>query len=688
LVGRRRGPLLLAGARGGRPAAQGPLPAGSQDGQGRDGRSRATLEGGRQGGTQPPGHPQGLPPERGRLGERPEDGGGAADHPHGGPGGRRPLPGRRPADLVPAGERRVRPRRGVRPDLPGRGAEAGQGPRGEGPVVPGGAADPAVRRDPPEAGPGEARARGGPGAQRGRSQPGPLPVVPGQAGADRGGLALPVRRLAGRGHRAEGGGEARQDAPLRDRERRRRHQGRAGQGRRGDPLPAVADPARPQEARAARPGRVGAARHQGRPPEGPARGRRGPQEGGEEEGRAEGGSRQGGGQGRGGQARGGQERGDAEGGQGPGARGGRPLLVRRRQPSRRAVPRPRQQGPLARPLGRRERQAHAAPPADRRRLGQLELQRLRLAAGQRDGLAPLRGERLGTALPAVGEDRRDPPPEPGGAPGRALRGLAAAAHPRRPLSLLHGQRRAPRQVRRLAGRPRDGQGRAADPPGRRLHPRRALPHRGPHRLPPLLDRPAGRALRAGGPAWGRGQAGDRDAHPALPGPGLEPPGDRAHPLHPQRRGPHLRPGVHAQGIRSGPQVPGRGVHPWRRLSPGGHLRLVELLPRVHVPRPAEPQRLRGAGHGLPRLRRLRPGLAHGDLPPDGASGAGGFTGRGRLAGEEQERRSRPGGHLRRLLRRLSHLHGDVPPAGPLRGRRGPTRRAPPSSTRRGSGSRS
>ena len=265
-------PLLHAGARGDRAAAQGPLPGGPRDRKGRDGRSRAALAGGRQGernlqGTRKVYVVNGdVWVKNLKTGER------AAGHPPGRRGGRSPLPGRRPADLVPPGDRRVRLRRGVRPALPARGAEAGEGPRREDADAPGGAADPSVRRDPPEAGPGEAGARGGPGPRPGRSQPDAVPLVPGQDGEGRGDLPLPRRRLAGGGPRPQGGGggQAGEDAAVRDRERQRGDQGRPPQGRRGEAGAPHAGPARPPEARAARHGPLGPAGLPGRPPEGAA----------------------------------------------------------------------------------------------------------------------------------------------------------------------------------------------------------------------------------------------------------------------------------------------------------------------------------------------------------------------------------------------------------------------------------
>ena len=66
---------------------------------------------------------------------------------------------------------------------------------------------------------------------------------------------------------------------------------------------------------------------------------------------------------------------------------------------------------------------------------------------------------------------------------------------------------------------------------------------------------------------------------------------------------------------------GRGLRARRRLPAERAQVLVELLPRVHVPQPARVARLRRARPRLPRQRRLRPRLAHGDLPPHGRQGS-------------------------------------------------------------------
>ena len=85
-----------------------------------------------------------------------------------------------------------------------------------------------------------------------------------------------------------------------------------------------------------------------------------------------------------------------------------------------------------------------------------------------------------------------------------------------------------------------------------------------------------------------------------------------------------------------------------------------LLVRPGLPR-ARPR--------LPRQRRLRPRLAHRDLPLDGQAGTGGLPRRPRLAGGNEAGRSRPRRHLRRQLRRLHDLHGAVPEARRVQGRR-------------------
>ncbi len=81
------------------------------------------------------------------------------------------------------------------------------------------------------------------------------------------------------------------------------------------------------------------------------------------------------------------------------------------------------------------------------------------------------------------------------------------------------------------------------------------------------------------------------------------------------------------------------------------------------------ERLHRARSRLPRLGRLRPRLAHGDLPADGPSRTRGLPRRPGLARGEQAGRQGPRRHLRRFLRRLHDVHGAVPRAGDVQGRR-------------------
>ncbi len=124
-------------------------------------------------------------------------------------------------------------------------------------------------------------------------------------------------------------------------------------------------------------------------------------------------------------------------------------------------------------------------------------------------------------------------------------------------------------------------------------------------------------LRRGEPARRGGDAGDDDADRGVAGVQV----DRPESDHVQgaRRRRRLRAAVHAGDDRRAPRsdAPGRGVRARRRLSAERAPLLVDLLPRVHVPQPAGGARLRRARRGLPRQLRLRPRLAHGDLPSHG-----------------------------------------------------------------------
>ena len=114
----------------------------------------------------------------------------------------------------------------------------------------------------------------------------------------------------------------------------------------------------------------------------------------------------------------------------------------------------------------------------------------------------------------------------------------------------------------------------------------------------------------------------------------------------------------------------RGVRARRRLRAERAQVLGELLPRVHVPQPARVARLRRARRGLPRQLRLRPRLAHGDLPAHGRQGPRGHRRRREVPGGEGAGEPEADRRLRRQLRRLHHADGDVHDAGRVRGRRG------------------
>ena len=87
---------------------------------------------------------------------------------------------------------------------------------------------------------------------------------------------------------------------------------------------------------------------------------------------------------------------------------------------------------------------------------------------------------------------------------------------------------------------------------------------------------------------------------------------------------------------------GGGLRARRRLPAERAQVLVELLPRVHVPQPAGVARLRRARRRLPRQRRLRPRLAHRDLPPHGRQGSRGHRRRREVSGRRRRRSTRSG----------------------------------------------
>ena len=89
--------------------------------------------------------------------------------------------------------------------------------------------------------------------------------------------------------------------------------------------------------------------------------------------------------------------------------------------------------------------------------------------------------------------------------------------------------------------------------------------------------------------------------------------------------------VHGARRRQGPGAPvqtrrtragrtGRRLRARRRLSAERRSQVVHLLPRVHVPPHPAGARLHRARRGLPRLRGLRPRLAHRHLPTHGRQG--------------------------------------------------------------------
>ena len=102
----------------------------------------------------------------------------------------------------------------------------------------------------------------------------------------------------------------------------------------------------------------------------------------------------------------------------------------------------------------------------------------------------------------------------------------------------------------------------------------------------------------------------------------------------------LRAAVHAGDDRREARsvAPGGRLRPRRRLPAERAQVLVHLLPRVHVPQPARVARLRRARRRLPRELRLRPRLAHGDLPPHGRQGPRGHR-RRREVPRRQEKAS-------------------------------------------------
>lgn len=87
--------------------------------------------------------------------------------------------------------------------------------------------------------------------------------------------------------------------------------------------------------------------------------------------------------------------------------------------------------------------------------------------------------------------------------------------------------------------------------------------------------------------------------------------------------------------RAGQAVSDRDVRARRRLPAERFATLYAVFPRADVPQPTGAAGLHRAGSGLSRLRRLRPRLAHRDLPQHGPPGTGRLPGRAGLAGDHQ-----------------------------------------------------
>src|SRR5690606_12592423 len=196
---------------------------------------------------------------------------------------------------------------------------------------------------------------------------------------------------------------------------------------------------------------------------------------------------------------------------------------------------------------------------------------------------------------------------------------------------------------------------------------RELTRLGRHGAAPLLQL---RAAAAGGDGRRRRQPAHPHRHPhrGIPRVRLAATRIRAGAVETWRRD-HLGQVLRAQDARARAPLPGGAVRARRGLPAERQRALPELLPRADAPQPAGAARLPRARPRLPRLGRLRPRLAHGDLPADGPSRARGLPRRHRLAGRAPPGRPRARGHLRRQLRRLHDLHGAVPQARHVQGRR-------------------
>src|SRR5207245_5060771 len=88
----------------------------------------------------------------------------------------------------------------------------------------------------------------------------------------------------------------------------------------------------------------------------------------------------------------------------------------------------------------------------------------------------------------------------------------------------------------------------------------------------------------------------------------------------------------------------------RRLRSERASRVVILFARVFVPSPADGKRLPGPRYRLSRIGRLRPRLAHGNLPSHGRQGPGRTGGYGALACIAARGRRRTHRPIRRKLR--------------------------------------
>ncbi len=263
---------------------------------------------------------------------------------------------------------------------------------------------------------------------------------------------------------------------------------------------------------------------------------------------------------------------------------------------------------------------------------------VRPAAGSEARLVPVRARRLDAPL----QRRRD---------GAASRRASADAGQvgdrrrravRRPEEVLHHEHRgASGRAAHLRDADRRRRADEADLDDRR-HVRRGVARRQHVRPDLLVEHQAERGLPDAEPRRCGGDAGDDldQRRVAVVQVGRAAAGH----LQDARRRRRLRAAVHAgdgrRQARSGRA--GGGVRARRRLPAERAQVLVQLLPRVHVPQPAGVARLRRARSRLPRQRRLRPRLAHGDLPPHGRQGSRGRGRRREVSGRQAEGQRRSG----------------------------------------------